>query len=460
MSKRKLTYKDFRSYFSNNMQNKDKHAFEKEMMKDAFEEEAFDGLSQLIESERNKDIEELKSTINSRTHQKKTLFPVWFKYAASILILVGIGISIVYLNSRHWQESMLKEQVSNEMEIMDSILIKAEKEIPVTSKDTFMEPEVEDLVADNKNITKEKQDIQKVKSTTLEKNTVAVVVEKDEEIITDDIIVETDKDEKIEHVEIEKSEELVEQEVLDYAEAQPKVEVAKKSREKSAGESPQILIRGTSTLSKSTENKYDSTVINGTVLGADDGLSIPGVSIVVKGNPTVGTTTNIDGQFSLLLADDENVKTLIASFVGMETMEIELEEDSSLIVYMESSSIGLDEIIVSGLASGVEYEKTETQWDSALPPDSLNRIEYKRLIETNFDLTKFEGFQGKYKIKVSFTINENGKPVHFSFKNIPDKIFSDEIIRIIKELGNWTPAKENNVKVSSQVKYTLRIKID
>jgi len=49
MSKKKLTYKDFINYFSNNLQNNDKHDFEKEMMRDAFEEEAFDGLSKLKE---------------------------------------------------------------------------------------------------------------------------------------------------------------------------------------------------------------------------------------------------------------------------------------------------------------------------------------------------------------------------------------------------------------------------
>lgn len=465
MSKRKLTYKDFINYFSNNLQNKDKHAFEKDMMRDAFEEEAFDGLSQLSKTELENDISELKSTIRSKSEKRNPLIPVWIRYAASIIILVGIGISIVYLNSKHWQDSMLKEQVSDEMEIADSMLLEAEEIIPVTKQDTFKEAEAKDLVADNKTYKKEEKAADKEKHIEQEKKTVPVqVVEDDvaieEGLAIDDVDVEADKTETIDVVEFEEAAEVVEEEIPVYAEAQPKVEIAKKSREKSAAESPKILIRGTTAPSKGQSDQNNYKIISGTVLGAEDGLSIPGVSVYLKGNPTIGTTTNTDGKFSLILSDDQDIKTLIASYVGMETMEINLEEDSSLMVYMETSSLGLDEIVVSGVAADNDYEEKEPHWESALPPDSLSRIEYKKLVEQSLDYSKFESFPGKYKIKVEFTVFENGRLGNFNFKNAPDKIFSDEIIRVIKELGNWKSAQENNINIASQVKYTLKIKVD
>ena len=46
--------------------------------------------------------------------------------------------------------------------------------------------------------------------------------------------------------------------------------------------------------------------ITGTVTSADDGMPIPGVSVAVKGT-TTGTTTNIDGNFSLTVPENETL---------------------------------------------------------------------------------------------------------------------------------------------------------
>ena len=66
MSKRKLTYKDFKEYFSNNLPNKDKHSFEKGMMQDSFEEDAFEGLSKLSNDELEEDIRNDNVIINNK----------------------------------------------------------------------------------------------------------------------------------------------------------------------------------------------------------------------------------------------------------------------------------------------------------------------------------------------------------------------------------------------------------
>jgi uncharacterized small protein (DUF1192 family) len=97
MGKRKLTYEDFKKYFFNRQQPDEKHQFEKEMMQDAFEEEAFDGLSMLSEEELENDIQSLKNKINQRTQKRKRLIPLYFRYAAGIAILIGIGLSTFYI---------------------------------------------------------------------------------------------------------------------------------------------------------------------------------------------------------------------------------------------------------------------------------------------------------------------------------------------------------------------------
>ncbi len=86
--------------------------------------------------------------------------------------------------------------------------------------------------------------------------------------------------------------------------------------------------------------------ITGTVTGADDGLSIPGVSIIVKDNSTIGTTTDIDGKYSLTVPSD--TETLIFSFVGMKTTEVLIEGRSVINIQLESEVLAMDEVIVVG----------------------------------------------------------------------------------------------------------------
>ncbi|HNS29007.1 MAG TPA: carboxypeptidase-like regulatory domain-containing protein, partial [Tenuifilaceae bacterium] len=54
--------------------------------------------------------------------------------------------------------------------------------------------------------------------------------------------------------------------------------------------------------------------VTGTVTSAEDGMPIPGVSVMVKGT-TIGTSTDIDGKYALSVPQTATV--LVYSFVGM-----------------------------------------------------------------------------------------------------------------------------------------------
>jgi len=82
--------------------------------------------------------------------------------------------------------------------------------------------------------------------------------------------------------------------------------------------------------------------ITGKVSSADDGSPIPGASVVVKGT-TNGTTTNIDGEFSLVVPENE---ILVFSFVGMKTIEMPVTAQTIYNVSMENEIIGVDEVMV------------------------------------------------------------------------------------------------------------------
>jgi len=94
-----------------------------------------------------------------------------------------------------------------------------------------------------------------------------------------------------------------------------------------------------------------SKQITGTVTSADDGLGMPGVSVVVKGT-TIGASTDIDGKYSLEASASD---ILVFSFVGMVQQEITVGAKTVIDVVLETESIGMDEVVVTAL--GVTREK-------------------------------------------------------------------------------------------------------
>jgi len=91
--------------------------------------------------------------------------------------------------------------------------------------------------------------------------------------------------------------------------------------------------------------------ITGTVTSADDGNTIPGVSVSVKGT-TLGTITDIEGKYVIKVPQDS--KTLVFSFVGMETEEAAIT-GSVVNAKMKAETIGINEVVVTAL--GVSKEK-------------------------------------------------------------------------------------------------------
>lgn len=93
-------------------------------------------------------------------------------------------------------------------------------------------------------------------------------------------------------------------------------------------------------------------VVSGKVTSSDDGSPLPGVSVVVKGT-TLGTVTNMDGNYSLQVP--QNAQALMYSFVGYRTHEAAIETRSQINVVLELDVIGVDEVVVTAL--GITRQK-------------------------------------------------------------------------------------------------------
>ena len=78
------------------------------------------------------------------------------------------------------------------------------------------------------------------------------------------------------------------------------------------------------------------------------GETVIGASVVLKGNSSVGTITDIDGNFSLSVPAGS---TLVISYVGMKTQEVKLDGSSSYEITLDDDSQALEEVVVIGYGS-------------------------------------------------------------------------------------------------------------
>ena len=81
------------------------------------------------------------------------------------------------------------------------------------------------------------------------------------------------------------------------------------------------------------------------------GQPLPAANVVVKGT-TLGTTSDFDGNYELTL--DAFPATLVFSSLGYAPLEREVTQATELNVTLSESATGLDEVVVTGLATSVK----------------------------------------------------------------------------------------------------------
>lgn len=106
------------------------------------------------------------------------------------------------------------------------------------------------------------------------------------------------------------------------------------------------------TMALSYEVSAQQRVITGTVISEEDGLGLPGATVLVKGT-TVGTTTDLDGNYSINVPAGSDV--LIFSFVGLETSEETIGNRTIINVTLTTDAAQLSEVVVTAI--GIEREK-------------------------------------------------------------------------------------------------------
>ncbi len=132
-----------------------------------------------------------------------------------------------------------------------------------------------------------------------------------------------------------------------------------------------------------TVNKFALPQTPGSISGIvldEQGQPLPGTTVLVKGT-TIGTTTDMEGRYSLTLPT--TAKTIAFSFVGMRMEEIPIQGRSSLNVTLMQDTQTLSEVVVTGSYRQMEKRalgaSLETSMDAA--PLMTNFVENQTTVE-------------------------------------------------------------------------------
>src|SRR5690349_298859 len=104
--------------------------------------------------------------------------------------------------------------------------------------------------------------------------------------------------------------------------------------------------------SYSNELTLQDRAVSGKVISAEDGVALPGVSVIVKGTQT-GTVTDVGGNYRLSVPSESSV--LVFSFIGYKTAEVAVEGRTTVDVHLETDVTELTEVVVTSF--GIEQEK-------------------------------------------------------------------------------------------------------
>lgn len=140
-------------------------------------------------------------------------------------------------------------------------------------------------------------------------------------------------------------------------------------------------------------NSFAQINVSGTVK-SDDGELLPGVSIIAKGTAN-GVVTDFNGEYTFRGVSSDAV--LVFSFVGMQTQEVAVNGKSEIDVTLVTSSIGMDEVVVTAL--GISREKKSLGYSVAeVDGDNLQKVAQENVLNA---------LSGKV---AGVTINSTGGP--------------------------------------------------
>lgn len=144
----------------------------------------------------------------------------------------------------------------------------------------------------------------------------------------------------------------------------------------------------------------------------------------------------------------------VEAYIAEERMAA--KADSQAQVSLDPSISALSEVVIVGYGvKGDESDKEDVQ-TGFVPPQPVNgKSNFDKYIKENLHRPDTATAGQRVVVVISFLVRTNGSVDSIRIVRSPGKLFSDEVIRLIKSGPSWKPAEENGKKIEDEVR--LRI---
>lgn len=196
---------------------------------------------------------------------------------------------------------------------------------------------------------------------------------------------------------------------------------------------------------------YAQTELKNTVVDSLDSFPIASASVYIK-NTTIGTVTNIDGNFVLQVPQKHEQDTLIISSIGYSTFKIPIQEfDNTAVIYLTEQQASLDEVVLVAEARPKTANeivlKAIKKLERNLPDSSYIQKGFLRHKERNKN-------EFKWLIESAITVYDSGyasKSADYLKINV-DQVRKSYDLRDVDSLFTFASYKNQNSKKKLKAK--------
>ena len=441
---------DYLQYLKGEISSQERHAFEKGLEADPFEQEAMEGLESLETGQAEQDILYLHNRLRKRLSRRRRV--AFYSVAATVASLLIVG--TVFLKIHDFNPSSDEEQVYLE-EAFDSGTPPEALAIPPAQKET----EAEESVSPTQERTPEP---------TKDLPEADPIPESDPSAIVEVQVVEPDKGETYDFVIAEEEKAEAEEEQITHMEAEPKARDKEKRVTQSARNSGK---RKKSMAQPAALSPQEISILSGKVSGivisAEDQGPITG-AIVENRELNSGVFTDLDGRFDIAVQED-TPNTLVASFIGMETQEYQVSDGERVELLLQPDATTLDEVMVvsyvaqeeafpTGSAFNLYEAEKEKGSDYTVPEPVIGTKNYKQYLEKNIEFPQIDTDLQRGIVVLKFTVTRNGEIKEIVVLKSPGEAFTREATRLLMEGPDWNPASTDKGTKDEQVRMRIVFK--
>jgi len=454
-----LTTEVIEAYHAGKLTPEQMHQVEVLMLENPLYGEGMEGLEMLDQSQLSDDLHRLTSLVDEKTKSKKGAFWNTYTRAAAVLLVLVTSVSMFYLlNDQKLPTNELSQSKGQNPSSVDSTARNDQPEpstqaSSVEKSDEIEKAETEPADLQSSNATSSAAPDEVIKEVPENESTANEILAP--QIKTTDITLfkaEVPKEITLPMRNFDKSlDSAIKQAIA--SNSQQNINRLESETLRSAANTNQLK---RAFVPLENEASTELLSIKGKVVGADDGLPLPQVPVLIKGTIT-GTNTSANGEFAL-----DNIRpgsSLIFRYLGYVSQEIRVNSNKDLTIMLAPDATSLGEVVVTGVGVAQDEEEALPTYSVAKPSNGYTS--FNRYLRNNIrypETAKARKVRGR--VTLEFNVSASGELSNFKIVKGLGYGCDEEAIRLVKEGPQWNPRTEgvNKTPVSSTVKIRVRFR--